>query len=856
MIFASQEQQKELFIEVGVQLSHQYPWRQLSKKFFCDHLSTDTFEMKTLKEKLKDVDDDRMMLIGFAAHLSDESQDVFVIFSDDETCKHACDLIKKLEAYERRKLNREIVKYPRPYESMGSELEVDNYVRTRRDNLVDVELQSVYPMRYSKANFGFRLTDDVRDGYSELLPSRKLTKNDNVIRRMIDRSIQSGALKVTEQQQTDPTFPTNAWSQYIYDLDEEIERTREAPKPPSDEDKKPKNEKESRTASRHKKNEKEPSVTEKKPDEDPKISKPVENLLETLDFNQIDMYRNDYPFIAKSEVLKYQTPFIEEVCCFVDIEKCKGRNVTSIDWHPQLSGICVVSYGYNLKSKLMKDENDVDLVKRTILDPNPVLIWSLDDQLYPKLELEAMREISCISFCPYDGNIVVGGTVSGRIIIWDLTKRLEKVEADGNFRSPDKQRIRNEIRDFMKWSQIDESNKIVMPSAISQIDRSHEGSVTNIKWMATNYQCTPKGLLKSDRESASEFRQFVTTSVDGNIFFWSLDWEPSDNEAKLVKKPNYKVELPEELKEDSSPFKNIDLLFSYHFKVALSKPIVSFTFNEGEFTYEPLTKVKHDVFERVSHKVSRVKKTSFNPSMIIGFLTGETVVCYWDGEDFSQGAFLDPKTIVLENFASLHDGPVIQIQKNPFMSEVFLSIGGNIFSIWHENFRSFPILWRRRNARIISCQWSLDRPSVISMVLENGFCEFWDFNSRIDIPSLEVSLAGNLLSEIFQHKLALSSRLFAIADHNTNLRIFSVPKDFVEKRHDEVETFSKFINEEIERKKNQEKWKLEWFDSNKDIIEAKHAADMEIVDDNEKKERIKREIEEKRRELAESEAKK
>lgn len=618
--------------------------------------------MKTLKEKLREVDDDLMMLIGFASHLSDENQDVFVIFCDEETCKEACDIIKRLEAFERRKLQREVVKYSRPYESMGSEQEIDNYVRKKRTNLVDVELQSVYPMRYSSANFTFRLSDDVRDGYSELLPSRNSTKNENVVRKMIDRSIQSGAMKKTEEQQTDPTFPTNAWSQYIYDLDEEIERTRQAIKlaASDDQDKKPKNtEKESQANSRRKKSKGEsPMLSEPKPDESLRISKPVENLLETLDFNQIDMYRNDYPFIAKSEILKYRTPFIEEICCFVDIEKCIGRNVTSIDWHPQLSGICAVAYGYNLRAKMMTDESDLDVVKRTILESNPVLIWSLDDQLYPKLELEAMREISCISFCPYDGNVVVGGCVSGRIIIWDLSSRLEKVETDEHFRPPEKQRIRSEIREFMKW-RIDESNKIVMPSAISQIDKSHDGAVTNIKWLATNYQCTTKGLLKTDRESTIEYRQFVTTSTDGNIFFWSLDWEPSGNEAaKLIKKPNYKVELPEELKEDSSPFKNIDSLFSYHFKVVLSKPIISFTFNEGEFKYEPLTKMKHDVFTRISHKVTRIKKTAFNPSMIIGFSTGETVMLYWDGNDFSQGAILDPKTMIVENFANLHDGIV------------------------------------------------------------------------------------------------------------------------------------------------------------------------------------------------------
>lgn len=241
---------------------------------------------------------------------------------------------------------------------------------------------------------------------------------------------------------------------------------------------------------------------------------------------------------------------------------------------------------------------------------------------------------------------------------------------------------------------------------------------------------------------------------------------------------------------------------------------------------------------------------------MVGFSTGETAMYFWDGNDFSQGAILDPKTIVTDHFANVHSEPVTKIEKNPFIPEIFLTIGGDIFAMWREDFRSFPILWRRRKSRIMSCQWSLDRPSVMAIVFESGALEIWDLNSRIDIPSLDVSLAGNFLSDVFHHKLMLSSRLVAVADKNTNLRVFIVPDDFVRKVPDELNSFKQFVNNEINRKRDQEKWKIEWFESNKDIIEAVHAADMEIFDEKEKKERVKREIEEKRRELAEAEAKK
>lgn len=272
-----------MFIEVGANVSEENPWKQISKQYLEDHLSSDTYEMKVLKDKLKEIDDDPMLLIGFVPHLSDETHDTFIIYLDELTCKEASEIIKRLEAVERRKIVKSIVKYARPYQSMGSENEVDRYVKINRSNLVDVELQSVYPMRYTNANFGFRFADDIRDGYAELVPGKKVNI-ENVQRKMIDRSIQSGAFKVACEQQTDPTFPTNSWSQYLYDMDEEIQKLKDAEtetvvsEQTKDEDDMP-------MMFRRKKSKEEAPVEEKI--EEPQVSKQVEELLEILEFNQV-----------------------------------------------------------------------------------------------------------------------------------------------------------------------------------------------------------------------------------------------------------------------------------------------------------------------------------------------------------------------------------------------------------------------------------------------------------------------------------------------------------------------------------------------------------------------------------------
>jgi len=310
-----------------------------------------------------------------------------------------------------------VFKAPRVWKSLGSEKEVDRFRVKQQTDTIDVELQSVYPVKHSKnAKLSIRKVEDARDGYVELVPGR--LKFDNVLRKRIDTSVQSAPSRVATEQQTDPTFPTNAWSQYLYEINEGLTTTVSLEKTLSEE----------------------PDLFVEvqdviQPDEkdlenlEVTASSQVEELLKTLEFNQIDMYRNDYPFISTETISKPKDNDFEELFCFIDFEKCSKRYVTSIDWHPQYSGVFVAAYTFQTVSTVRREnEPQVDEVNRAVYEENPVLLWSFDDLLSAKLELTAPREVTTVKFCPYDGNLIVGGTINGQIIIWDITDRLKKVE--------------------------------------------------------------------------------------------------------------------------------------------------------------------------------------------------------------------------------------------------------------------------------------------------------------------------------------------------------------------------------------------------------------------------------------------
>jgi dynein intermediate chain 3, axonemal len=397
-------------------VSADQPWKQLRKELFQDFLLA-TPEFVELKEHIRRMEEEQLVLVGYAPELSANDEDMFIVFNNERVAKEASEMIQKMEAFERQRAKNTVFKAARTWKSMGSEQEVDRFLLRQEFDTVDLELQSVYPVKHSKnAEFSFRKVEDARDGYVELVPGR--LKFDNVLRKRIDASVQSAPPRVATEQQTDPTFPTNAWSQYLYEINEGITAATSTEKATSEE----------------------PDLFVEEPvallpdqtDEDRvevTASSQVEELLKTLEFNQIDMYRNDYPFISTETISKPKDNDFEELFCFIDYEKCSKRYVASIDWHPQYSGVFVAAYTFQTVSTVRRDNAPlVDEVNRAVYEENPVLIWSFEDLLNAKLELTAPREVTTVKFCPYDSNLVVGGAINGQVIIWDITDRLKKVE--------------------------------------------------------------------------------------------------------------------------------------------------------------------------------------------------------------------------------------------------------------------------------------------------------------------------------------------------------------------------------------------------------------------------------------------
>ena len=86
-----------------------------------------------------------------------------------------------------------------------------------------------------------------------------------------------------------------------------------------------------------------------------------------------------------------------------------NRSVTAIDWSTKYPELCVVAYNRN-----DQDEDAPDGL---------VAVWNMHLGERPEFVFHAQTDVLSVCFSPFHPNLVVGGTYSGQILIWDTRAR-------------------------------------------------------------------------------------------------------------------------------------------------------------------------------------------------------------------------------------------------------------------------------------------------------------------------------------------------------------------------------------------------------------------------------------------------
>lgn len=129
----------------------------------------------------------------------------------------------------------------------------------------------------------------------------------------------------------------------------------------------------------------------------------------------------------------------------------------------------------------------------------------------------------------------------------------------------------------------------------------------------------------------------------------------------------------------------------------------------------------------------------------------------------------------IETFATIHNGPVLMVERNPFMSDVILSSGEKVFAVWNESNQLVPIFWRRRKTNITCAQWSSTRVSLFFLACYQGAIELWELLTRTDDACISHESGATVITVITQHRLSLPIDILMIGDQKSNIRAFILP---------------------------------------------------------------------------------
>jgi len=91
-----------------------------------------------------------------------------------------------------------------------------------------------------------------------------------------------------------------------------------------------------------------------------------------------------------------------------------NRAVTSIDWSPAQPEILLVSYSKSSEYNMDEPDGLID-------------IFSVSLQGRPELTLNCQYEITKAMFNPHNPNIVIGSTMSGYLLEWDIRAKKEPI---------------------------------------------------------------------------------------------------------------------------------------------------------------------------------------------------------------------------------------------------------------------------------------------------------------------------------------------------------------------------------------------------------------------------------------------
>jgi len=348
---------------------------------------------------------------------------------------------------ERNKL-KSVIKYAGHWNSLGSDLEVEESQVKPTRPLINLEIETKVEDLLRPLKLDDRPLDGPQAYFAlgvEVPPRYAL----GIPRDYMDAAVQAVPdLKSTEAQ-IEQGLPVNASTQYVYDL-EEVQKggpSKGAELPP-----------------------------------DYKFAE-QDYLERALDFNEtFNLFADDYEKLAKEGEAAEVTPVEEfkSMDSLTNEEFCHNKVVVGVEWHPLKPGYLAVLYSSGSTGLLMTQKTTRALENYTF-QRNLVLVWKLADTIEPTLVLSCHHKIKAIKWSPVDQNLLIGVCESGQVSVWDLTYEWKKAET----------KARPIVEGFLMNPK--ESAPLISPVAMSDPKSSHNGPATDVQWLTPYFRVNKGG---------------------------------------------------------------------------------------------------------------------------------------------------------------------------------------------------------------------------------------------------------------------------------------------------------------------------------------------------------------------------
>ncbi|XP_015237343.1 PREDICTED: WD repeat-containing protein 63 [Cyprinodon variegatus] len=464
----------------------------------------------------------------------------------------------------------------------------------------------------------------------------------------------------------------------------------------------------------------------------------------------------------------------EPVLVFSDNKFCGNKEISCLNWHPMIYGVIAIAL-------IQKREKQSERTALLELEPALIIFWSFFDPYHPQLLLECPDEILAFEFCPSNPNIIAGGCVNGKVVLWDISAHVNYLQAaqPGTFDLNDNKVNRTPVVPYC----VESENK-----------SSHRAPITDLQWLPPTFQVNKMGLPLENKMKVSV--QFVTCSPDRTLRFWDVrckDLEPPETTYSIPGmfqhltsswKPFFTVSLP----ETETDGKYAPLNFCYEHQTCTTEKSTEKKWPDVLPDYSQL---------RIPSSTNLKPMEDVNTKVFLGTEKGEIVYTDWKME--TKGSSRPNSAAPLLHF-NTHHPFVNTMQRSPFFKDIILTTGGLNFAIWKEGVMKGPLVVSKKYEQECTAGcWSLSQPAVFFIGKEDGSVEEWDLLKKNSKPAqLIPHISKGKITCMKPWAVSAKKNFLAIADDLGIVAVFDMSKSQVETQSHEIESMKKYIDRHTE----------------------------------------------------------